>query len=131
MAGESYAKLERENEQLVEELGRAQRDVRLVKQEIALMASNMMSLNTGYHSLYAENQKLLEENEKLRAELARIKPSWGDAPEWATAWLERRNGSRYWTSEGWQWWDYERGKVGGKKMQMLAIFDEHRLEVTE
>ena len=37
--------------------------------------------------------RLREENDSLRAELARIKPSWDDAPEWAdelvlsTEWL--------------------------------------------
>ena len=28
-------------------------------------------------------KEVVEENDRLRAELARIKPSWDDAPEWA------------------------------------------------
>jgi len=32
----------------------------------------------------ARIKELAEENDRLRAELARIKPSWDDAPEWAT-----------------------------------------------
>ena len=31
-----------------------------------------------------EIDRLNKENERLRAELARIRPSWDDAPEWAT-----------------------------------------------
>jgi hypothetical protein len=31
-----------------------------------------------------ENAALKEENAQLRAELAKIKPPWEDAPEWAT-----------------------------------------------
>ena len=40
--------------------------------------------------------KYRDENERLRAELARIKPSWDDAPEWATH-LSLRRAPWVWT----------------------------------
>ena len=38
-------------------------------------------------ALERENTKLRAQLAELRAELARIKPSWDDAPEWATSYF--------------------------------------------
>ena len=46
--------------------------------------------------LFATIDELKAENERLRAELARIKPSWDDAPEWATH-LSLRRAPWVWT----------------------------------
>ena len=37
------------------------------------------------NEIKAKVTEVMDENVRLRAELARIKPSWDDAPDWATA----------------------------------------------
>ena len=45
----------------------------------------IIGLREGMKHVVREYVKVLKENKRLRAELARIKPSWNEAPEWATA----------------------------------------------
>ena len=58
-------------EELIKKLGKANRDID--------------SLEFACTMHIQEIDRLNKENEHIRAELARIKPSWDDAPEWATA----------------------------------------------
>jgi len=44
-------------------------------------------------------QDVTEENERLRAELARTKPSWDIAPEWAQWLAQDKSGRWHWFSE--------------------------------
>ena len=46
--------------------------------------------------LFATIERLEAENERLRAELARIKPSWDDAPEWAQWFAVDGSGAHCW-----------------------------------
>ena len=57
-----------------------------------------------------ENAGMRVELRELRAELARVKPDWASAPEWAVYRTQERNGKyRYWikrpsVSEYWERW---------------------------
>jgi hypothetical protein len=71
----------------IDELRRENEQLRAESQYIAATA-------IGYEkSLVSSN----DENDRLRAELARIKPSWDDAPEWAvkrivhSQWVDEHN----------------------------------------
>ena len=55
--------------------------------------------------LFATIERLQAENERLRAELARIKPSWDEAPEWAQWFAVDGSGAHCWYETEPAMWD--------------------------